>query len=62
MGTMSVDGVKVGEGRIAKTQPGMFSMDDFADVGTDDGTHVTDYAASPKFNCRLSKVTIEIKE
>ena len=38
MGTMSIDGTKVGEGRIGKTQPGIFSVDDLADVGTDDGT------------------------
>src|SRR4030095_13699927 len=34
-GTMSVDGNKVGEARIGKTQPGIFSVDDLADVGTD---------------------------
>jgi arylsulfatase len=62
MGTMSIDGTKVGEGRIEKTQPGMFSVDDLADVGTDDGTPVTDYGTSPKFNGTLNKVTIEVKK
>jgi arylsulfatase len=57
-GTMSVDGNKVGEGRIAKTQPGVFSVDDLADVGTDEGTPVTDYASSPSSGT-LNKVTIE---
>jgi hypothetical protein len=37
-------------------------MDDFADDGTDDGTHVTDYGTSPKFKGRLKKVTIEVKK
>jgi arylsulfatase len=59
-GTMSVDGNKVGEARIGKTQPGIFSVDDLADVGTDDGTPVTDYGGSPKFKGTLNKVTIEV--
>jgi len=59
-GTMSVDGNKVGEGRIGKTQPGIFSVDDLADVGTDEGTPVTDYGGSPKFKGTLNKVTIEV--
>ena len=45
IGTITIDGNKVGEGRIEKTQPGIFSVDDLADVGTDDGTPVTDYGA-----------------
>jgi arylsulfatase len=62
MGTISIDGTKVGEGRIAKTQPGIFSVDDLADVGTDDGTPVTDYGGSPKFKGTLNKITIELKK
>ena len=60
-GTISVNGTKVGEGRIGRTQPGIFSVDDLADVGTDDGTPVTDYGGSPKFKGTLNKVTIEVK-
>jgi arylsulfatase len=62
MGTMSIDGAKVGEGRIEKTQPGIFSVDDLADVGTDDGTPVTEYGGSPKFKGTLNKVTIEVRK
>ena len=62
MGTMSIDGTKVGEGRIEKTQPGVFSVDDLADVGTDDGTPVTDYGTSPKFKGTLNKVTIQVRK
>jgi hypothetical protein len=62
VGTMTIDGAKVGEGRIEKTQPGNFSMDDLADVGTDEGTLVTDYGTSPKFKGTLGKVTIELKK
>jgi len=58
VGTITIDGNKVGEGRIEKTQPGIFSVDDLADVGTDDGTPVTDYGDSRKFNGTLNKLTI----
>jgi len=61
VGTITVDGAKTGEGRIEKTQPGVFSVDDLADVGTDDGTHVADYGASAKFNGKLGKVTIDTR-
>ena len=58
LGTITIDGTKVGEGRIGRTQPGIFSVDDLADVGTDDGTPVTDYGPSRKFTGTLNKVTI----
>ena len=58
VGTISVNGKKVVEGRIEKTQPGIFSVDDLADIGTDDGTHVADYGVSPKFNGKIESVTI----
>ncbi len=58
LGTITVDGTKVAEGRIEKTQPGIFSVDDLADVGTDDGTQVADYGGSRKFTGTLNKVTI----
>ena len=59
VGTISVNGKKVAEKRIEKTQPGIFSVDDLADVGTDDGTHVADYGASAKFNGKINYVTVE---
>ncbi len=62
VGTISIDGAKAAEGRIEKTQPGIFSVDDLADVGTDDGTWVTNYGASSKFNGKLNKVTIQISD
>ena len=61
-GSITVDGNKVAEGKLAKTQPGIFSVDDLADVGTDDGTPVTNYGASAHFNGKLDKVTIETKK
>lgn len=59
VGTITVNGNKVGEGRIGRTQPGIFSVDDLGDVGTDDGTPVTDYGASKKFTGTLYKVSIK---
>ena len=59
VGTIYVNDKKVAEKRIEKTQPGIFSVDDLADVGVDDGTHVADYGASSKFNGKINYVTIE---
>ncbi len=40
MATLYVDGEKVAEGRIDKTEPMIFSADETADVGKDDATQV----------------------
>jgi arylsulfatase len=62
VGTITVDGVKVGEGRLDKTQPGIFSVDDLADVGMDLGTPVGNYAVPFRFNGKIHKVTIDVKK
>jgi arylsulfatase A-like enzyme len=62
VGTITVNDKKVAEKRIEKTQPGIFSVDDLADVGIDDGTHVADYGASSKFNGKINYVTVERKK
>jgi arylsulfatase len=62
VGTITVDGNKVAEKRIERTQAGIFSVDDLADVGVDDGTWVADYGTSSKFNGKIGKVTIEQKK
>jgi arylsulfatase len=59
VGTLMVNDKKVAEKRIEKTQPGLFSVDDLADVGVDDGTHVADYGSSSKFKGKINYVTIE---
>ncbi len=59
LGTLSVNDKKIAEKRIDKTQAGIFSVDDLADIGVDDGTHVADYGSSSKFNGKISYVTIE---
>ena len=60
-GSISVNGNKVAEGRIEKTQPEIFSVDDLADVGTDEGTWVADYGSDADFNGKIEKVTIALK-
>jgi arylsulfatase A-like enzyme len=61
-GTITANGNKIAEGRIERTQPGIFSVDDLADVGVDEGTEVADYGSSSKFNGKINKVTIEQKK
>lgn len=59
-GTITVNGKQVASGRLERTQPGIFSVDDLADIGIDEGTPVADYGASSKFNGKIEKVTVEI--
>jgi arylsulfatase A-like enzyme len=58
VGTIMVNDKKVAEKRLEKTQPGIFSVDDLADIGVDDGTWVADYGKSAKFNGKIGYVTI----
>jgi arylsulfatase len=48
------------EGRLGRTQPGIFSVDDLADVGADLGTPVADYGESSRFTGSIGAVTIEV--
>jgi arylsulfatase len=62
--SLSVNAQKVAEGRIEHTQCCIFSADEGADVGVDDGTPVSeDYQAgeASRFNGKIAKVTIELK-
>jgi arylsulfatase A-like enzyme len=62
-GTLLVNGKKVATGRIEKTQFAVFSVDDAADVGVDEGTPVSEaYKVPFKFTGKLVKVTIEQKD
>jgi len=62
IGTILVNGQKVAEGRIEQTQCCVFSADEGADVGTDDGTPVTeDYKEdNNRFTGRINRVTIDL--
>ncbi|MDO9298098.1 arylsulfatase [Bradyrhizobium sp.] len=63
VGTIFVNGKNVATGRIERTQYGIFSADEGADVGADEGTPVTEaYKVPFKFTGKISKVTIDLKE
>jgi arylsulfatase len=60
-GVLSVNGEKVGEGRIAATQCCGFSATEGADVGINTGTPVSlDYTNPFRFNGAIEKVTISL--
>jgi arylsulfatase A-like enzyme len=61
---LTIDGTKVAEGHIPKTQPFMFSADEGADVGLDAETNVSpDYkqGIANKFTGKIVKITVETK-
>ena len=62
-GTIFVNGEKVAEGRIDKTQGYAFSADEGADVGFDGETPVTDdyTERDNNFTGKIRKVTIDLK-
>ena len=57
-----IDGEKVAEGYIPKTQPFAYSGDEGVDVGTDNETNVTDdyKEGDNKFTGKIKKVTVDI--
>jgi arylsulfatase len=61
-GILYVNDQKVGEGRIERTEPFIFSADETEDVGEDLATPVTeDYKESDnKFNGTIDKITLAI--
>jgi arylsulfatase len=63
-GALLVDGRQVAKGRIERTVPNRFSLDETFDVGLDTGTPVVeDYTGQMpfKFSGKLVRVTIELK-
>jgi arylsulfatase len=64
-GTLSVNGKQVAQGRIERTQPAVFSVDDTADVGIDLGTPVVETVGAEgksRFTGRIPKVLIEMRD
>jgi arylsulfatase len=62
--TLFIDGEKVGEGKVAKTHPNTFSLDDTADTGVDTGTPVDPaYGEGSKnaFSGGLKQVKIRVR-
>jgi arylsulfatase len=62
VGTLFVDGQKVGEARLTRTVPFVFSADDFADIGKDYGAPVTEDYETPhgRFTGTINWVRIDI--
>ncbi len=62
--TLYIDGAKNGTGRVAATQPMMFSGDETLDVGSDTATPVSDDYTAPesKFKGRVQWVEIDLAE
>jgi arylsulfatase len=62
-GTLYVNEKSVATDRIDQTQCCAFSADEGTDVGSDEGTPVTEAYQSPsKFTGKIDKVTIDLKE
>lgn len=60
--TILLDGNKIADGKIGKTNSNTFGIDESADVGTDENTPVyPPYARKEKFNGRINSVTIDTK-
>ena len=62
--TLSVNGRKVAEGRVDRTNAFLFSTDEGADVGMDEDTPVTEVyqaGANSRFTGTINKVTIEVR-
>jgi arylsulfatase len=59
--TISANNEVLAKGRLNKTQPGIFSVDDLADVGVDLGTPVADYGSSNHFNGTIERISIEAR-
>jgi arylsulfatase A-like enzyme len=62
-GRILVNGEKVAEGRIDRTEPNFFSADEGTDVGVDGETPVTDdyKQGDNRFTGTIQKVTVELK-
>ena len=61
--TLTVNGTKVAETKIPKTQPIIFSADETADVGMDDATPVVESVGAgqaSRFTGKINKVTVQL--
>jgi arylsulfatase len=62
--TLTINGTRVAEGRIAKTNAFVFSLDEGADVGVDEDTPVTEvYQAGvrSRFTGTIDRVTLQVR-
>ena len=59
--TLYLDGKQIGEGRVDRTEPLLFSADETCDVGTEFGSPVTDDYPNPKkFSGEVNWVEIDV--
>jgi len=60
--TLYINGKKVGSGRVENTNANIFSADDAADVGVDEGTNVSSAYKQHgnKFTGRILKVQVDV--
>jgi len=62
MGTLSADGKQIAQGKIERTVPIRYSLDEGLDVGEDTGTPVNlTYDVPFKFTGKIAKVVIDLK-
>jgi arylsulfatase len=62
VGRLSVGGTTLVEGRIDRTQPFAFSVDEGVDVGEDLGTPVSEeYQVPASFTGTIQKITVEVQ-
>ena len=61
--TLSINGKKVAEGRVERTNANVFSADDASDVGVDEGTNVSSayQQRDNRFTGTIDKVKIDVK-
>ena len=61
--TLLINGKPVGSGRVERTNANIFSADDAADVGVDEGTNVSSgyRQHGNAFNGGIEKITIDVK-
>ena len=61
--TISINGKKVGSGRVENTNANIFSADDAADVGIDEGTNVSSAYRQHdnRFTGRIEKVKVDVR-
>ena len=60
--TLSVNGKKIGEGRIDRTVPGQYSAFEGQDIGKDTGTPIDEGYTPPfSFNGEITKVIVDLK-
>jgi arylsulfatase len=61
--TISINGKKVGSGRVENTNANIFSADDAADVGIDEGTNVSSAYRQHdnRFTGRIERVKVDVR-